>query len=339
MDGEGGGTVAVMKTRTSFGYGSFLLAAALLGAAGCFGSSGSHPAGAPAAPAFADGALDDYLPPDAGAVYTINPRQALETPAGRRLAEPLRRFLEGEKTVRPWLDSLGADPLSDVDRVQFIFSPPELDEPLVLLKGRFDASRLRAGRGALREASEGPFRFYEAAASHSGPATDLAPVGDVLAVSPSRPRLLAALNYAAAPRPVELRDAGLRDLLREVNRDQGVWLAVSFKQLGPVPRLTDFGLETVLRPVLRHAESVQGGVRFGDEVRGEFVFRAATEAGAGELDQDLQAACEVAQGAYLLPGVDPSLLPLLRLLGTGTTHRDGRTVTLRCAAPADRLAP
>ena len=271
-------------------------------------------------------------------MYTIDLRQALATPAGRGLAAPLRRFLEGEGTVRPWLDCLGADPLHDVERLQFVFAPPDLNQPLVLLKGRFDSSRFRDGRG-LREASEGPFRFYEAAGPAHGAATDLAPVGDVLAVSASRPRLLAALNYAVAPKPTELQDDCLRDLLREVDRDQAVWLAVSFRKLGPVPRLTDFGLETVLRPLLRHAESVRGGVRFGDEVRGEFVFRAPSEADARALDQDIQAACEIAQGAYLLPGVDPSLSPLLRLLGTGTTHREGRTVTLRCAAPAERLAP
>ncbi len=327
-----------MKKRSSLCYWYILPAAALLGAAGCSGTPGSHPTEAAPAPAFADGALDGYLPPDAGAVYTIDLRQALATPAGRGLAAPLRRFLEGEGTVRPWLDCLGADPLHDVERLQFVFAPPDLNQPLVLLKGRFDSSRFRDGRG-LREASEGPFRFYEAAGPAHGAATDLAPVGDVLAVSASRPRLLAALNYAVAPKPTELQDDCLRDLLREVDRDQAVWLAVSFRKLGPVPRLTDFGLETVLRPLLRHAESVRGGVRFGDEVRGEFVFRAPSEADASALDQDIQAACEIAQGAYLLPGVDPSLSPLLRLLGTGTTHREGRTVTLRCAAPAERLAP
>ena len=327
-----------MKKRSSLCRWIFFPAAALLAAGGCSWTPGSHYAEAPA-PVFADGALDGYLPSDAGAVYTIDLHRLLETPAGRRLAESLRRFLDGERAARPWLDCLGGDPIHDVDRAQFVFAAPDLDRPLVLLKGRFDASRLRAGRGRLREASEGPFRFYEAAGPARGAATDLAPVGDVLAVSASRPMLLAALRYAAAPKPAGPEDANLRGLLQDVDHDQAVWLAVSFKKLGPVPRLTDFGLEMVLRPVLRHAESVQGGVQFGDEVRGEFVFRAASEADASDLDEDLQAACEIAQGADLLPGVDPSLLPLLRLVGTGTTRREGRTVTLRCAAPADRLAP
>ena len=196
-----------MKKRLSLCYWYILPAAALLGATGCSGTASPHPAEAGPAPVFADGALDGYLPPDAGAVYTVHLGQALATPAGRSLIAPLRRFLEGEGTVRPWLDSLGADPLHDLERLQFVFAPPDLNQPLVLLKGRFDAARFRAGRGLLREASDGPFRFYEAPGPAHGPATDMAPVGDVLAVSASRPRLLAALNYAVSPNAAELQDA------------------------------------------------------------------------------------------------------------------------------------
>ena len=123
-----------------------------------------------------------------------------------------------------------------------------------------------------------------------------------------------------------------------MDASQSVWLAVSFDKLGPVPRLADLGLETVLRPILRHAESVRGGVAFGDDVRGQFVFRARTDADARELEQDLNASCTVAQGAYFLPGLDPSLLPALEFMGTGTTVRDGRDITLSCRLPADRIA-
>jgi hypothetical protein len=205
----------------------------------------------------------------------------------------------------------------------------------VLFHGRFDAARLAVGPGKLREASDGPFHFYEA----PGDATRLAPVGDVLALSNSRPRLLAALEYAASPRPGEMQDRTMGELLAEVDRGQTVWLAVSFPKLGRLPRLNDPGLELVARPVLRHAESVQGGFRFGEDVRAELVFRAPTEADAAELERDIRACCQVAQGAYLLPGLDASYLPLLRLLGAGAAERDGRTVTLRAAVPADQLAP
>jgi hypothetical protein len=324
-----------MKKGLAFLCPPILLAAAVLLAAGCSRAPGPHPA-AEAASALAGDALADYLPPDVGAVYAVDGRRLLDAPAGRRLAGPLAQFLESQKIDHPWLNCLGADPARDVDGARFVFSPPDLNRPLVLLHGRFDPARF-AGSGKLHEASDGPFRLYETAGQHD--AAHLAPVGDVLAFSYSRPRLLAALRYAAAPRPAPPQDARMRELLAEVDRDQAVWLAVSFDKLGKVPRLNDFGLETVVRPVLRYADGVQGGVRFGDDVRGEFVFRARTEADAVLLEKDIQSACEVAQGAYLLPDVDPSLLPLLRLAGTGTTTRDGRTVTLRCEAPADQLAP
>ncbi len=310
-------------------------AAALTAPLGCGRMPWSRTTVSATGPVFAADALADYLPDDAGAVYTLNLRRTLESPAGRRLADPMRRFLDTEKGNHPWIDDLGADPITNVDWAQFIFCPPDLDHPLVLLRGRFDPALFALGPGKLRPTSDGRFSFFEL----PGRATLLAVVGDYLVVCDSRPRFLAALNYAVAPRPVVLEDARLRELLRRVERKQSVWLAVSFGKLGPVPRLADFGLETVLRPVLRHAESVYGGAATADDVRGEFVFRAHTDADAKELDQDLVASITVAQGAYLLPGLDPSLLPLLDFIGTGATARDGRDITVRCRLPADRLAP
>ena len=309
-------------------------AALLAGLCGCGWMSWSHSSVRPAGPVFADDALADYLPADAGAVYTLDERRTLEAPAGRRLAGAIRPFLDKEKGDHPWIDCLGADPMKEVEWAQFVFCPPDLDHPLVLLRGR-----IPLGPGKLRETADGPYPFYELAGPRPGQATSLAQVGAALVVCESRPRFLAALNYAAAPHPVALQDARLRGLLRQVDRNQSVWLAVSFDKLGPVPRLTDFGLETVLRPVLRHAESVYGGVTFGEDVRGEFVFHARTDADARELEQDLIASCTVAQGAYLIPGLDPALLPVLEFMGTGTTARDGRDVTLRCRLPGDRIAP
>src|SRR5437660_279830 len=84
-------------------------------------------------------------------------------------------------------------------------TPTDLDQPLLLLRGRFDAGRFSVGPKKLREASDGPFRFYEATVPHSARVTRLAPAGGTLAVSDSKPRFLAALRYAAAPAPVRLQ--------------------------------------------------------------------------------------------------------------------------------------
>jgi hypothetical protein len=296
----------------------------------------SHPA-QPADVIFAADALDGYLPADAGAVYTLNQRKALDAPAGRRLLVPLGRLLEKESTYQSWLGSLDADPIKDVDWAQFVISAPELNQPLVLLRGRFDAGRFRVGPGKLQSATEGRFRFYQKTDPRTRQTANLAQAGETLVVSDSKPRFLAALSHAADAGPVRLQDDRLRELLRQVDQRQCLWLAVSFDKLGPIPRVNNFALELVARPILVHAESVYGGVTCDDDVRAEFVFTARGDADAADLETAIKSSCQVAQGAYLLPGVEREMLPLLRLVGTGATSRDGRTVVLRCRLPADGL--
>jgi hypothetical protein len=149
-----------------------------------------------------------------------------------------------------------------------------------------------------------------------------------------------ALRRAAASEPEQPPDVRLASLLNEVDHRQNLWLVVSFNKMGAIGRLKNLGLELVLRPLLRDAESLHGGVECNaDEVRAEFVFRAHGEEAAVELEGALQSSCQVAAGARLLPGIDPDLLPVFDLFGTGTTSRDGVTVVVRCRLPADRLAP
>ena len=127
-------------------YSLFLgCAVALTAPSGCGRMPWSRTTVNTTAPVFAADALADYLPDDAGAVYSLNLRQTLESPVGRRLADPMRRFLDTEKGNHPWIDDLGADPITDVDWAQFIFCPPDLDHPLVLLRGRFDLALFALG--------------------------------------------------------------------------------------------------------------------------------------------------------------------------------------------------
>jgi hypothetical protein len=326
----------LLATPAARAAGWCAAAALCVGLAGCgWWSSGREEPPA----TYAADALDEYLPEDAGAVYVLNQREALKTRSGRSLLASLRQFLDKEKIYQPWLSFTDADPVEDVDAARFAFCPPDLDQPLVLLRGRFDAGRFAVGPKKLREASDGPFHFYEAPVPHSPRVTRLAPAGDTLAASDSRPRFLAALRYAAAPGPFRLQDARLAELLKQVDRGQSIWFAVSFDKLGRIARFKNFGLELVLRPLLDHAESVRGGVVCGEDVRAEFVFLARGDADADALATALQSSCIVARGAHQLPGIDRELLPMLRLFGTGEVSRDGKTVVVRCRLPGDQIDP
>src|SRR6185437_5551269 len=126
----------------------------------------------------------------------------------------------------------GINPLEDVDSIQMSFAPGVGGQPLWLIRGRVDRSRMQMGPDKLHETSLDRFRVWEYADRQANRTTLLASVGDMLVVSESRGRLLAALKHASDPRPSTVRDATLREMLAKVDRRQSLWLAVSIKSLG-----------------------------------------------------------------------------------------------------------
>jgi hypothetical protein len=294
---------------------------------------------------FRAGALDDYLPGDAAAVLALNLRSLLETPVGRRsLKEPLTQVVRRGTAAHPWMGLLGVDPLADLDRIEVAFSAGDLGRPLWLARGRFDRARFQTGPGQLREEVEDHFRVYRYSDPQTGNVMTLAVAGNTLVACQVRARVLDALRDAASPGREGGEPPALRALSREVDRRQTLWLAVSFKQLGPIGRLTVGGFEGTLRPVFDQSESVQGGLTCGEDLRAEFHFRARTEKGAQQLERDLFDRCELARGLLDLPSgfplplnIDPDLLPLFKLVGTGEVSRDGRDVRLRCRLAGEQL--
>lgn len=284
---------------------------------------------------FPTGALKDYLPADAAAVITLDARRFRVAPAARKgLGGALECLLGDDGAGHGWLPLTGADPLRDLDEARVVLSARDVYDPLFLLRGRFDPSRFQTGPGQLsrRVVDQHGSRFvlFEYADRQRRETVTLALAGETLVASDSPAAVLAALRHAATPGPTPPLDSRLRGLLDQVDRRQHLWLAVSMAELRPVPKLMNKGLELVLRPVFQYAEEIQGGLTCAQDVRAEFVFRARDEAEAQKLEELLRSSCEVAQGVYLLPGVDRSLLPLFQLAGSGEVTRDGAAVRLTC---------
>jgi hypothetical protein len=278
--------------------------------------------------------LAGYLPEDAGAVFTLRPRRLLDAPVVRGHYRPqVEQLLARDRAVARWLALASIDPQKDVDEARAVVSRGDPSRPLLLLRGRFDVSRFQTGPDQLRLAPRDGFRVYESRGPGSA-VNYVAPAGGYLVAGASADRVVAALRHALHPGPVSLRDERLRQLLADVDRDRALSMAVSFDVLGRVPKMANLGLEAVLRPVIASASGVEGGLAAGDDLTATFRFTARDEEGAAKLEEVLRSACEVAQGASLLPGVDADLLPVFDLLGTGEFTRDGTAVGLRC-----RLTP
>jgi hypothetical protein len=288
---------------------------------------------------FVPGALADYVPEDSEAVLAVQVRQLLESPLGRKHLAPILQYLIRQAGGRlRWMELLGVNPLEDLDSIQITFAPAAGGQPLWLLRGRFDRSRILIGPDKLQETSLDRFRVWQCTDRQAKRTTLLAPVGDTLVVSESRDRVLAALKQASNPRPIAVRDATLLEMLARVDRGQSLWLAASIKSLGAIDGIDDYLLKQILRLLREHAESVYGGVTCAEDVQVELHFRAATPQSAEMLATDLQNISEVALGlAMPLFGRKKELVPVFRLLGSGKINREQNQVLLRCRLAADEL--
>lgn len=281
---------------------------------------------------FPPGALVDYVPEDSQVVLAVNVRQLRETPAGRQqLAPAVQQLIRRGGGRLHWLDLLGINPIEDIDNLLISFAPAAGGEPLWLIHGRFDRSRMTIAPDALQETTLDNIRVWEYTDRREKRTTIVAPVGDMLVVSESRIRVQAALKQAIDPRSVTVHDTTLRELLTKVDRRQTVWLAATLKKLGPVlSEIDDYWLKLLLRPVLGRAESVYGAIQCAEDIQAELHFRSATEEEAIQLEKSLENFRELAgEGASFLVR-RKEWQPLLRLLGTSEISRDGTMILLRC---------
>lgn len=284
------------------------------------------------------GALADYVPEDSQAVLAVNVHQLLDSPRGREQMAPALQYLIRHAGGRlRWMDLLGINPIDDLDYLQISFVPPSSGEPLWLIRGRFDRSRIQTGPDKLQETKLDPYRVWEYIDRRAKRSTIIAPVGDLFVAGESRGRVRAALKHASNPRPIAVRDGTLREVLPQVDRRQTVWLAASLKGLGSLSGIEDYWLRLLLRPLMAHAESVYGGILCAEDVRAELCFRAATEEDAASLEKSLLSIRDLAgEGASLLVR-QKEMLPLLRLLGSGEIRRDGTMILLHSRLAADQL--
>jgi hypothetical protein len=286
---------------------------------------------------FPPGVLADYVPEDSAAVLAVNVRQLRESSIVHPYLKPLlQQFIKQAESRLPWLDLTGINLFDDLDNLLMSFASNGSGDPVLLAQGRLDCSRFQVGPDKFQAKVLDGFRVWEHNDQSSKQNTLLVVVGDTLVVSKAPGRVQAALKQASDPQPIRGRDATLRELLLKVDRRQSLWLAASFKRLGPVSEIDNYSLKMLLRPLLAHAESVSGGITCGDDLLAELHFRTATDEDVVQLEVDLKSICETVLGLVMLDRKD-ELLPLLRLLASGQVHREDKTIQLRCLLMAAQL--
>jgi hypothetical protein len=274
--------------------------------------------------------LADYLPADAAGVFRLHVRQLREAPAARALLPSLRQLAFRSQIEVGWLRCARID-LAAIDDLRIVLPAKDPGGALWVARGPIHPGEFEVGPKCFQERRTQGRQLWEYRAPDKR-LWQLYAAGDLLVAAPPHRMaelLTPSLHVPAASHP----EPPVAPLLAKVDRTQAMWLAMSLEALGHISRPENRSLDLIVGPILRHAQTVTGGLAAGKDLRGEFVFTTADEESARALEVGLRSVLLLAEGAGGL--VDRDFQPVVHLLGKGGIQRDGTTVTLRFASAED----
>jgi len=270
--------------------------------------------------------VSEYLPADAAGVIFLDLRQLREAPATRELMPALRRLAKRGQANLGWGECTRID-LADLDNLRVVLPAKDPGGGMWFLHGPIDPGNFKLVPSCLEESYHHGRRTWEYSDPEFGTWRLWVSGEDLVAAPPARlDRILSARRSPAT----SSAEPPVAALLAKVDRRGAIWVAVSFKALGPLGRPANRAVDLIVGPVLRQAQTVAGGFTLGEKVHGEFVFTTADATTAESLEQDLHRILIVADAADKLGMVERDFRPLMELLRGGAVSRNGTTVTLRC---------
>jgi len=298
---------------------------------------------APAAARAAD--LDPHLPADTERYLSINVKQIVESPAGKKLGnERLKELLQYLPETSTLLDELGIDALKDVDRLQ-IASPKsnEADKGLMILHGRFDAAKIKkkaedAEKFATHEEKLGDnvtVTLYEV--KKGGKSLFVAvPNNKTLLASGGKEYVVGALKQARAARKPALKDKQVQAVLDKLDPKLGVGVVVRGGGL-PKSDLLDL-VPKAIRTALDRVEVVGGGAAFTNEVKFNLVGSAKNAEDAKAVRENVGNAIKLVQVGVGFLGNENKMVNLVReVLETVRAGGKDKVVTFTAKLSADVL--
>jgi hypothetical protein len=221
----------------------------------------------------------DYLPPDAAAIAYADVQDIMASEFRQRL----RQLIPTGSGKEKFLEETGINIEQDIDTVVAGLSTSEQGtQPLVLIRGRFDAARvesLATSHGAtVREYSGRRLVIAPVSASHptAGPGTEaglafvesnLLAIGRVDAIQQAIDRV---------DRPSETQKSALLDMVSDVHGSGNAWIVSRFDRLSAAPNVPD-----AVRSHLNGIEWVAVSADIGTGVR-VYVRADAIDEQAGE---------------------------------------------------------
>jgi hypothetical protein len=297
------------------------------------------------APAARAADLDPHLPPDTQRYMSIDVKQIVSSPVGKKLGtDRLAELLPYLPETSEVLKQIDVDALKDVDRIQL--SAPgsgEADKGLMILTGRFDQAKLKK-KAEDRDAFEVIEVKLDDKQTHVVYKAKKAGKGQYLAVvenktllaSGGKEYVVAALKQARSGKKVVLKDKEVQAVLEKADPKLGISVAV---RGGSLPKND---LLALVPKIIRNAAAklgvIGGGAAFTNEVKFELSGAAKSDDGAQSVRDVTGKGINLVKVGLGFLGNENKMVNLVReILDTTKVGGKGKVVTFSARLTADVL--
>jgi len=285
----------------------------------------------------ADSQLMNLVMPDAKILAGGNQTSALASPLGQFI---LTKF---GKIPEDFITATGFNPLQDISEVlAATAADPANPGGLVLARGTFPvdkiASTLSGGKANWQVTAYGGATLISTTNSKDKVAQAVAFMGTSIAVAGDLASVKAAIDRSGGSNSI---DPALAVIVNQLSTSEDEWLvsSVSVGSLIPPSASVDGakGPAATLLPLLKSIQSLNGGIKFGDNVvvTGEAVANSPQNAAA--LDAVIKLAMTLGSSLTANAANNPQLTSAIQLLQAVQVTTNGSNVDLSLSIPEAQI--
>ena len=267
-----------------------------------------------------------YFPEATQVVVTVNVQQILHSALLAGELGRIRRELERNDQVKQTLESIGFDPLKDLNSVTLASAGPSDSEKTVLvLVGSFDAKRIHAKAEDVARAKGELLKIHQDK-GHAVYETNLPAQSKTLFVAVLDPTtLIASFKRAYVVDALDIRAGTKMNALQNQVRDL-------LEKSDPKQSITLVSMGSALAKDLPQAEKIRhlaGGITIGDNITTDFTIAATDRAAATDLARQLKEGLDQGKNFLTLIAMNQKeLSPLVEVLGSLRVTEQGSDVKI-----------
>jgi hypothetical protein len=280
--------------------------------------------------------VDAFLPKETDIVVSLNLRQMVDSPIGKKYAADLvKSMLSNNKQIQQTLNSLGLDPLTDFSRVTTGIGLDDLSNPkaVVVVEGKFDVKKINGLLDDLVKNEPAKFSVEKATGKtlYKIAAPDLpAPMygaivdANLMVFSPVKESVRAGFDAASGARKPEIKKEVV-ELLAKADRKASLFVAAYTKgKLDSVPLP---GAE--MKKLVEQIQSITAELKVEQDVQLELSVATTGNDEAKKMRELVAGGIDLMKiQIKVAVGQQPELQPLVDVVNTMTAIQKDKQVVV-----------